>query len=155
MAEALPLLEQAVSMRFTAAQSLWITQLSEAYLLAGCMEEAFTQARRALELSRTHQERGHEAWVHRLLGDLHAHWHPPAVEQAAASYQQSLVLAQELAMRTLQAHCHRGLGTLYTQLGRLEQARAELSVAIELYRAMDMTFWLPQTEDALAQVEAQ
>ena len=30
-----------------------------------------------------------------------------------------------------------------------------LSAAIELYRAMDMTFWLPQAEAALAQVEGQ
>jgi hypothetical protein len=27
-------------------------------------------------------------------------------------------------------------------------------MAIELYRGMDMTFWLPETEAALAQVEA-
>jgi hypothetical protein len=27
-----------------------------------------------------------------------------------------------------------------------------LSTAIEMYRAMDMTFWLPQAEAALAQV---
>jgi len=47
-----------------------------------------------------------------------------------------------------------GLGTLYGQIGRVEQARVELSTAIELYRAMEMTFWLPQAEAALAQVEA-
>jgi hypothetical protein len=56
-------------------------------------------------------------------------------------------------MRPLQAHCHRGLGTLYAKSGQPEQARAELSAAIELYRTMDMTFWLPQAEAALAQVE--
>ena len=56
-------------------------------------------------------------------------------------------------MRPLQTHCHRGLGTLYATLGQQEQARAELSAAIVLYCAMDMTFWLPQTEAALAQVE--
>jgi len=56
-------------------------------------------------------------------------------------------------MRPLQAHCHGGLGTLYTKIGRPEQARAALSAAIALYRAMDMTFWLPQAEAALAQVE--
>lgn len=33
-----------------------------------------------------------------------------------------------------------------------EQACTELSTAIELYRAMEMTFWLPQTEVALAQL---
>jgi predicted ATPase/class 3 adenylate cyclase len=157
LAEALPLLAQAVeraaAMQLTVIQSHWITQLSEGSLLASRMEEALTQARRALELARAHQERGHEAWVHRLLGDLHAHRHPPEVEQAEASYQQSLALAEELGMRPLQAHCHCGLGMLYTQLGLPEQARAELSVAIELYRAMEMTFWLPRAETALAQVE--
>jgi hypothetical protein len=30
----------------------------------------------------------------------------------------------------------------------------ELSAAIVLYRTMDMTFWLPQAEAALVQVEA-
>jgi tetratricopeptide (TPR) repeat protein len=54
VAEALPLLEQAVeqaaSMRFTAGLSLLTAQLSEAYLLAGRMDEASTQARRALDL---------------------------------------------------------------------------------------------------------
>ena len=34
-----------------------------------------------------------------------------------------------------------------------QQARTELSTAIEMYQAMEMTFWLPQTERALAQVE--
>ncbi len=55
-------------------------------------------------------------------------------------------------MRPLQAHCHRGLGTLYAKIGQREQARAALSTAIELYRAMEMTFWLPEAEAALAQV---
>ncbi|MGH8065208.1 MAG: hypothetical protein ACRERE_08205 [Candidatus Entotheonellia bacterium] len=34
-------------------------------------------------------------------------------------------------MRPLQAHCHRGLGTLYAKTGRPEQARAALATAIE------------------------
>ena len=58
-------------------------------------------------------------------------------------------------MCPLQAHCHRGLGMLHGTLGRQEEARRELSTAIEMYRTMDMTFWLPETEAALAQVEAQ
>ena len=56
-------------------------------------------------------------------------------------------------MRPLVAHCHRDLGTLYAATGQREQARAALSTAMEMYRAMDMTFWLPQTEAGLEQVE--
>jgi hypothetical protein len=58
-------------------------------------------------------------------------------------------------MRPLQAHCHLGLGTLYLKMEQREQARVELATAIALYRAMEMTFWLPQTEATLAQVEGQ
>jgi hypothetical protein len=64
-------------------------------------------------------------------------------------------LANELGMRPLQAHCHRGLGTLYSTTGLQEQARTALSTALDLSRTMDMAFWLPQTEAALAQVEGQ
>jgi hypothetical protein len=42
---------------------------------------------------------------------------------------------------------------LYSKMGRAEPARVALSTATELYRAMDMTFWLPQAEAALAQTE--
>ena len=56
-------------------------------------------------------------------------------------------------MRPLHAHCHLGLGTLYAKTGQQELARAELSTAIDLYRAMDMTFWLPQAEAVLAQMK--
>ena len=58
-------------------------------------------------------------------------------------------------MRPLQAHCRRGLGTLYATFGQQEQARRELTTAIEMYRSMEMTFWLPETEAALAQVAGQ
>jgi hypothetical protein len=58
-------------------------------------------------------------------------------------------------MRPLHAHCHRGLGTLYAATGQREPARTALSAAIEMYTSMEMIFWLPQTEAALAQVEGQ
>jgi hypothetical protein len=54
----------------------------------------------------------------------------------------------------LQAHCHHGLGILYDRVGRPQQAYAALYTASELYRAMAMTFWLPQAEAALAHVGA-
>jgi tetratricopeptide (TPR) repeat protein len=90
----------------------------------------------------------------RQLGTVHAHADPPDTAQAEAFYQQALALAEELGMRPLQAHCHQSLGILYAKTSRPEQAQAELTAAIDLYRAMDMTFWLPQAATALAQVSA-
>jgi tetratricopeptide (TPR) repeat protein len=127
--------------------------LGEAQMLAGRLEEAHVLTERALALARAHKEWGNEAYALRLLGDIAARRAPPEIVQAKAHYQPALALAEELGMRPLQAHCHCGLGTLYATTGQREQARAALSAAIALYRAMDMTFWLPQAEAALAQAE--
>jgi tetratricopeptide (TPR) repeat protein len=155
LGEALPLLEQAVGQP-PAKRSVYharlVGYLSEAYLLEGRAEQALPLAVSALELSCTRGERGFQAWGLRLLGDIHARRETPEDRQAEGCYQQALALAGELGMRPLLAHCHRGLGRLYAQLDRREQAHTELSKAIDLYRDMDMAFWLPQAQVALAQV---
>jgi tetratricopeptide (TPR) repeat protein len=157
LAEGRSLLEEGISesIRTGALQGLAcrVAWLSEVCRLAGRGEEAWQHACQALDLARQHKERADEALTLHQLGVVYAHANPPDAAQAAAHYQQALALAEELGMRPLQAHCHRDLGTLYVTLGQQEQARTELSAAIGLYRAMDMTFWLPQTEAALAQVE--
>jgi hypothetical protein len=58
-------------------------------------------------------------------------------------------------MHPLVAHCHLGLGRLYAATGQTEPTRRVLSMVLKMYRAMDMTCWLPQTEATLAWVEAQ
>jgi tetratricopeptide (TPR) repeat protein len=135
--------------------SLRVTRLSEVYRLAGRGEEAWQHACQALDLARQHKERANEALALHQLGVVQAHADPPDVAPAEAHYQQALVLAEELGMRPLQAHCHLGLGTLYATTGQRKQARAALTTAIDLYRAMDMTLWLPQAEATLAQAEGQ
>jgi tetratricopeptide (TPR) repeat protein len=116
------------------------------------VDEAAQHAHQALALSRQLGERGFEAEALYPLGAIHAQTDPPEVAQSEARYREALALAEELGMRPLQAHCHRGLGTLYAKGGQREQARAELSTAIESYRSMEMTFWLPQAEAALAKL---
>jgi class 3 adenylate cyclase/tetratricopeptide (TPR) repeat protein len=153
VSDALPLLEQSVSPEATERMRgrvhVW---LSEAYLRLGRLDEALAVALRGLEFCRVHAHQGDQAWALRLLGEIHAHRHPPQTELAEAAYREALALADALRMRPLQAHCHHGLGRLYGQTGRAAQARAALSATLELYRAMEMTFWLPQAETALAKV---
>ena len=147
--------EQAITRKILFGHTVAVVHLSVAYLRAGRMDEATEVALQAIHLARDYKERGNEAYALRLLGDIVAHRQPPEVEPAETHYRQALALAEELGMRPLQAHCHRSLGTLYAAIGQREQARAELSTAMELYRTMEMTFWLPQTEAALTQVEGQ
>jgi tetratricopeptide (TPR) repeat protein len=152
----LALVEQGVEQQVARSRrrrlAIAITCLSEAYLLAGRLEEAHQRAAQALDQAHQHKQRGWQAWALWLLGESTVRQVSPEGEPAAGHYRQALALAEELGMRPLQAHCHRGLGTLYAAHGQREQARAALAAAIALYRDMDMIFWLPQAEAALAQV---
>jgi tetratricopeptide (TPR) repeat protein len=154
VAEALPLLQQAAAQDTSRGLSIGrarrVTYLSEAYLLAGRRDEAAILAGDALAFARDLKARGNEAYALRLLGEIHVHRDPLEVEAAEAAYQQARALAEALGMRPLLAHCHLGLGTMYTKVGRLAQARAALWTAIELFQAMEMTFWLPRAEATLA-----
>ena len=145
--------EQAVAMGRVWGLAHTVACLSEVYLLADRCEDAHTRAEQAVDLARQYQQRGNQAWALWLLGESAARQASPAVEAAVGHCRQALTLAEELGMRPLQAHCHRGLGTLYAKLGQREQARMALSTAMEMYHAMGMTFWLPQAEAALAEVE--
>ena len=157
LAEGRGLLEEAIQAGIRTGglqhHALWVAWRSAVYRLEGRGEEAWQHAWQAIDLARQHKERGNEALALYQLGTVHADANPLNAAQAEAHYHQALTLAEALGMRPLQAHGHLGLGTLYATTGQREQARTELSTAIELYRAMEMTFWLPRAEAALAQVE--
>jgi tetratricopeptide (TPR) repeat protein len=145
-------MEQTVAIEMAGFQALCSLPLGEAQVLAGHLEEAHALAQRTLALAHEHQERGNQAYTLRLLGEIAARRQPQETAQAEAHYRQALALAEKLGMRPLAAHCHLSLGTLYRQIGRYDEARTALSTASELYCAMHMTWWLPQAEAALAQM---
>jgi tetratricopeptide (TPR) repeat protein len=159
IADAVPLLTQAMEQTAGVAmvgfQAPCSLSLGEAQLLAGRLEEAHVLATRTLALTEALQERGNQAYALRLLGDIAARRTPLDSAAAVAHYRQALSLAEALGMRPLTAHCYHGLGTLYAQTHQPGQARSALATAIDLYRAMGMRCWLPQTEAVLAQVREQ
>src|SRR5262249_20381729 len=127
LAEGRTLLEEAISESIRTGglenQSLRVAWHSEVCRLAGRGKEAGQHARQALDLARQLKEGGNEALALYQLGAVQAHADPPEAASAEAHYQQALALAEELSMRPLQAHCHRGLGTLYAATGQRELAR--------------------------------
>ena len=154
LAEGRALLEEGLreDCRTGAHHAYRVVWLSEVCRLEGHGAQAWQHARQALALAQQLKERGDEALALHQLGAVSASADRADVAQAEAYYQQALALAEALGMRPLQAHCHRGLGMLYGAIGQQEQAQAALSTAIEMYQAMEMTFWLPETEAMLAQV---
>lgn len=95
-----------------------MSRLGEAYFMDGRLQEARAVAERTLAVTR---ERGNEAWVLRILGEITARGEPMNAEGAERSYGQALALASELGMRPRVAHCHFGLGTLYGTWARRDK----------------------------------
>jgi tetratricopeptide (TPR) repeat protein len=142
--EALPLLDQTLERVASGSrvifQALVLAELSEALLLVGRVDEASALAEHLLELSYTHPGHGYQAHAYHLLSEIARRHKSSGSDQTIVHYRQALALGEELGMRPLQAHCHYGLGTLSATTGRREQARTELSMAIEMYKSMKMTF---------------
>jgi tetratricopeptide (TPR) repeat protein len=151
--EAVSLLEQALQdaalKRLLASPWLKAGWLSEAYLLCGRRSEARELALQTLNLAVENRKRGDQAWLLRLLAEIARRGDPPEVETALAGYRDALALAGELGMRPLQAHCHAGLGMLYSGAGDSDVGREHLLEAATMYREMDMQFWVEKAESAL------
>jgi len=103
--EGLRLLQDAVqraeAIEFAANHALRLAWLGEVYLLTGDGDAAKRLAQSALDLARRHGERGHEAYVLRLLAELAMKGSVPDVEQATEHYRAALDLAEMLGMQPL------------------------------------------------------
>jgi class 3 adenylate cyclase/tetratricopeptide (TPR) repeat protein len=130
----------------TVFHSLVTAHFGEACILAGRLQEAHRHAERALTLTRQRGERGDEAYALHLLGEIHSQETPPDGGGAEARYRQAMTLADELGMRPLVAHCHLGLGQLYSRADKRAQAHERLATATAMYRDMGMTYWLEKAE---------
>jgi class 3 adenylate cyclase/tetratricopeptide (TPR) repeat protein len=156
--EAIALLEDGVQRaggkKIMARQSVWTAWLGEAYLLAGRSDDALVQARRALALTRENGERGNEAHVLRLLGEIATRQQTVDGHAPDAWYQQASTLAETLGMRPLVAVCHLGLGAWYRTLDRRAEAAQALRSAADHFRSMGMAAWLARAEAELAETQA-
>jgi tetratricopeptide (TPR) repeat protein len=154
--KALPLLEQAVeraaAIKLMANQPLRLVRLAEGHVRAGRPESAFPVAVQALEMAEEQRERGHEAYAHWLLGESWAKRDAPDLDRAEQHYRKGLAAAGQLGMRPLEGHCHWGLGCLAGRRGDAEGARGALDAARDLFREMELNFWLRQLEAVAREV---
>jgi tetratricopeptide (TPR) repeat protein len=155
--EGIALLEQAVGQtesKRRSGQAFRVSLLSEAYLLAGRLDEATAKAELGLELSQKYQERGREAWILRLMGEIERTRVPLDVNRAASYYRRALVQAEQLGMRPLSAHCHLAIGEIHARSPQTNKAVAEIITAMDLYRSMDMNSGTRKAEAALKSISA-
>jgi tetratricopeptide (TPR) repeat protein len=139
--EALPLLEEgeanASAVRIFDTSTV-ATALGTGYLLAGRVDEAATVAERAAELAAKSGFRGSKARVSFLLAEISTHRDVSRRAAPEGHYLQALSLAEELRMRPLIAHIHLGLGQLYQDIGRIQEARVHIAKSAAMLEDMGM-----------------
>jgi class 3 adenylate cyclase/tetratricopeptide (TPR) repeat protein len=122
--------------------------VGRASLLLGRLDEARRLGDRAVETSQ--RQPGFAAHALCLLGDIATHPDRFDAESGEAHYREALALAQLHGMRPVVAHCHLGLGNLYRRASQPQHARENLTIAMTMYREMDMGFWLEQGKADMA-----
>src|SRR5262249_30089775 len=113
---------------------------------SGRRAEALACAGRGLASSRERSQRGNEADVHRLLGEIFSERDHMSLAEAETHYQDAIAIAEDLGMRPLVAHCHLSLGKLYHRTHQREQAQKEFVTAAAMYRGMGMMYWLEKAD---------
>ncbi len=120
--------------------------LGTGYILAGKLDEAGKIASQVSKQAAERGFRGSQARVLHLQGEISARRDPPESAEAEDYYRSALALAEELGMLPLAAHVLFGLGLLYQRDGKRKEAEERFAAALEMYRDMDMRFWLEQAE---------
>ncbi|HTS54933.1 MAG TPA: adenylate/guanylate cyclase domain-containing protein [Burkholderiales bacterium] len=136
-----------------AGQVMTTIGLGRAHLACGDVGSAVRLGEKGLQLAREGGERTFELWAARLLADACARSDSSARERAEQHYLRALSFAEELGARPDEAHCHLGLGQLYSLLRDAPKAREQLEQALALYRVMDMQHWPDEAEAALQALE--
>ena len=132
-----------------ALSTVWDVQT---LILAGRFGEAESLAQHGLNFFRDGKDRGSEAWLTYLLGEIWARSDGPQSARAEVSYGAAAVLAEQLGMRPLQDHCQLGLARLQVKAHQAQGARAQYYAVAELFRTMGAPFWAAESERAGAAI---
>ncbi len=114
------------------------------YLAVGNLTEAHAEATRGFALATAKNARGYQAPLLRLQAEVVTRREPGEFDKAFQYAQQSVSLATELGMRPELAHGYLALGRTYRSTGDHARAREHLTAAINMFRDMEMPFWLEQ-----------
>ncbi len=127
----------------------WISSicsnLAEAYLELGQLDEATSHAQRVLQLENP-RSRPYALYTLGLI-----HQRQGRAEYAAVSFEDGIRVARRNSDAYIEAFLQRNLGRLHQQEGRAEAAAAALDAALDLFRRMNLSAEAAATEaDRLA-----
>jgi class 3 adenylate cyclase/tetratricopeptide (TPR) repeat protein len=98
-------LETGLALGVLFAHSLEAAWLAEAYLKAGRLDDAQRMADHALTVALEHEERGYQAFILLVQGDIAAAQGAHREHHAVTCFEQAMTLARSLDMQPLARHC--------------------------------------------------
>jgi predicted ATPase len=126
---------------------LFLTLLAEALALAGEIEEGLAALDDALAIAAVSGQRGWNAEIHRLRGDLTGRLPYPDPAKTEASFRTALAIAREQGTRGYELRAATSLARLWREQGRRGEARDLLAPR---YGSFTEGFDTPDLEDAKA-----
>jgi len=124
--------------------------LAEGYLAKGDIGKALENANRALEIARMRKYPVCKALAHRILGEILASTDFPLAED---HFSRSLEIMQRIKARNEEGKTELSWGRACQQHGDIEQAKAHLNRAAEIFEELGTTRYLEWTQEAIAELE--
>jgi class 3 adenylate cyclase/tetratricopeptide (TPR) repeat protein len=118
--------------------------LGRACLLLGRIDDAWRVATQAIAGSAARPTDASRALS--LMADVSSHPDRFDPGHAETCYRQAMASAEAQGRRPVIAHCHLGLGRLYSRMGKRQEAAEHFAITRTMYRELDMAFWLKQVE---------
>jgi class 3 adenylate cyclase/tetratricopeptide (TPR) repeat protein len=141
--------EQSKSLGMDFCRAIAEVHRAEVCLLAGLPSQAGDSALQAIDLCRIIKARGCEAWGLKIFADIECNIGERSFDEVESRYTQAITLADELGMRPLIAHCHRGLGVLYQRDEKRDRVQKQFSKAIDILRQCGADGWAEKYEKEL------
>jgi len=137
------------SVKLPGREPFVFSALAKTLSLVDRVSEAREYAERSLRGSIAFHEPANEAEARialAMIGVGAREWDTDTEQQTREHLRIARAAAERLGMRPLLAHCHYYQSIVLERAREEEEAHAELEHALELYRAMDMRFWLARAE---------
>ena len=116
------------------------------------LEAAQRDVEKALELSKRNKERLFEGTSRIWLGRITAGLGHEKATQAEKTTLRGIDMLRNLQLKPRYAEGYLVLGELFAEVGRIPEARQKLEKAEDLFREMEMKYWLTKTQEVLKRV---
>lgn len=134
--------ERSAAMGRMVDAALWRYFQGRMYLSSGDVSSARSVTDRGLALSITYKERGNQALLLSLLGDIHCEQSEGDLSVAMEHYTKAMDLATELKMAPIQSRCHDGFARIYEASGEVKLAKEHAAKADDIATEIGAGFWL-------------